>query len=313
MISSGNSSPRRSDAERKAAGAAKREIRRAAEAAAAALPPLLVEAQRVAQTVAAGLHGRRRAGAGETFWQHRAYSFGDSVAAIDWRQSARSPDRLYVRQNEWDVAAAVWLWRDPSASFAFASSERTPSKRRRADVLAVAASILLSQAGERIGVVGGRARPFMGREAPALVLEALTAEDRTKDSAPPAFDAGPGAQVVCLGDFYAAPERLARAVEAFAARGNGGALVQIVDPAEEDFPYDGRTEFLDLESADRLVLGDAAALRDAYRTKFAAHRDALADLCRRFGWTFLTHRTDNPAPACLLALYAALERRRRVG
>ncbi len=114
------------------------DIRRDAEAAAATFPALLVEAERIAQTVAAGLHGRRRAGPGETFWQHRPYSFGDPVSAIDWRQSARVASRLFVRENEWEAAAAVFLWRDPSASLNFASLRNVPLKRRRADILAVA-------------------------------------------------------------------------------------------------------------------------------------------------------------------------------
>ena len=96
------------------------QIRRAAEDAAAAFPALMIDAERVAHAGASGLHGRRRAGPGETFWQHRAYTFGDPVSAIDWRQSARAADRLYVRQNEWEAAAAVWIWRDPTRSLDYA-------------------------------------------------------------------------------------------------------------------------------------------------------------------------------------------------
>ncbi len=48
-------------------------LRQRAEALAATLPPLLVAAERVAATVAQGVHGRRRAGMGESFWQFRRY------------------------------------------------------------------------------------------------------------------------------------------------------------------------------------------------------------------------------------------------
>jgi uncharacterized protein (DUF58 family) len=71
-------------------------FRNKAEHLADALPPLLVEADRVAHTIAQGLHGRRRAGMGEAFWQFRRYRQGDMATSIDWRKSARS-DRLYVR------------------------------------------------------------------------------------------------------------------------------------------------------------------------------------------------------------------------
>ncbi len=68
---------------------------RRAEALAARLPPLLVAAERVAATVAQGVHGRRRSGRGDSFWQFRHFVSGDALARIDWRRSARSgrPDR----------------------------------------------------------------------------------------------------------------------------------------------------------------------------------------------------------------------------
>src|SRR5256714_10721107 len=88
-------------------------LRDRAEQAAAVLPPLLVAAERVAVTVAQGVHGRRRVGQGETFWQFRQYQPGDAAARIDWRESAKS-QRLYVRETEWEAAQSVWLWRGGS-------------------------------------------------------------------------------------------------------------------------------------------------------------------------------------------------------
>src|SRR5262249_30048253 len=79
------------------------ELRDRAGEAAAVLPPLLVAAERVAVTVAQGVHGRRRVGQGETFWQFRHYESGDAAARIDWRESAKS-QRLYVRETEWEAA-----------------------------------------------------------------------------------------------------------------------------------------------------------------------------------------------------------------
>jgi len=281
------------------------DIRRDAEAAAATFPALLVEAERIAQTVAAGLHGRRRAGPGETFWQHRPYSFGDPVSAIDWRQSAREASRLYVRENEWEAAAAVYLWRDPSASLNFASLNSIPTKNHRATVLAIALSMLLAQAGERIGILGEERRPFHGRNAPARVLEALLL-DKNGDGAPPAAHPRPGERVVMISDFFADIAAVESSVRAFAGAGAVGALVQVCDPAEEDFPFRGRVEFQDLESPEKLTFGDTDALSSSYKTQFLAHRGALEAICQNAGWTFIPHRTDNPAQHALLALFTAL-------
>lgn len=287
-------------------------IRHDAEEAAALFPALLIDAERIAQTVAAGLHGRRRAGPGETFWQHRPYAFGDPVSSIDWRQSARAADRLYIRQNEWEAAAAVYLWRDPSRSLDYASSKNLPTKGRRADVLATALAILLSEAGERVGLLGENRRPFQGRNASSRLLEALIAQSLRKDepdtdhSAPPMTHVARGARVVLLSDFFTEPERIEAAALAYANEGAVGALVQICDPAEEAFPFEGRIEFKDMESADRLIFGETGSMRRAYQEKFNAHRDTLEMLAKKTGWTFMTHHTDRPAQTALLSLFAAL-------
>src|SRR3990167_11377285 len=89
------------------------DVRHRAEALAAGLPPLLVAAERVAATVSMGVHGRRRVGQGETFWQFRRYEFGDSTQLIDWRQSAKSQP-VYVRETEWEAGQSGWLLRDGS-------------------------------------------------------------------------------------------------------------------------------------------------------------------------------------------------------
>lgn len=285
----------------------RQEVRHQAEQLAAAFPPLLIEAERIAQTVAAGLHGRRRAGPGESFWQHRAYAFGDPVSAIDWRQSARVADRLYVRQNEWDAAAAVWIWRDPSKSLDYASADDWPTKRRRADILALALASLLADAGERIGVASREARLFHGRNAASRFCEALDVNAFDDDaSEPPPAPIGAHARLVFISDFFTDLSAIAAAVSRAASLGAKGVMVQIVDPAEEVFPFEGRTEFLDVESRRTLTFGDAAALGDSYRREFAAHRRALAELAGQFRWTFIAHRTDAPASAALLAIYEAL-------
>jgi uncharacterized protein (DUF58 family) len=296
---------------KEAQGSGARYIRAAAEQAASLLPPLMIEAERVASSAATGAHGRRRAGPGDQFFQHRPYAFGDAASAIDWRQSARASDRLYVRQNEWESAAAIWIWRDASSSLDYSSSPRTPTKRRRADVLALALCILLSEGGERIGLVGENARPFHGRTAPARFLESMQAQTPAEtQSAPPEFPVSAHASVVFISDFFAPGDAIATAAARCAALGARGALLQIVDPAEEDFPFAGRTEFSDLESPARMLFGDAGRIARDYRDAFLAHRAALVAVGARLGWPVLTHRTDQAAPEGLVRLTDALSEKR---
>lgn len=282
-------------------------VRHDAEHAAARFPALLLEAERVAQSVSAGLHGRRRAGPGETFWQHRPYTFGDPVSSIDWRQSARQSDRLYIRQNEWEAAAAAYLWRDASRSLDYASQKNSPTKRHRADILITALTILLSQAGERIGLLGEERRPFQGRTSPERMLEALhIGEFDDKRGAPPPATVPAGARVVMASDFFTEPAEIERAITGLASAGAKGVLLQICDPAEEDFPFEGRIEFRDLESADKLIFGQTGSVAAAYKSAFASHRSALNAAALKNGWTLITHRTDKPPQTALLALFTAL-------
>src|SRR4051794_9702897 len=134
-------------------GAAALHHRQRAEALASRLPPLLVAAERVAATVAQGVHGRRRVGTGETFWQYRRYEPGDSAARIDWRQSAKTQP-VYVRENEWEAAQSVWLWHDRSDSMNWRSTPHLPTKGDRAALLLMAVACLLVRGGERVALLG---------------------------------------------------------------------------------------------------------------------------------------------------------------
>src|SRR5215510_5396695 len=102
-------------------------LRQRAEQLASTLPPLLVAAERIALTVAQGVHGRRRVAQGETFWQFRRYHAGDLINKIDWRKSAKS-QYVFVREMEWAAARSVWLWRDGSAWLRYRSDAWLPEK-----------------------------------------------------------------------------------------------------------------------------------------------------------------------------------------
>jgi len=120
---------------------------------AASMPRLILEARRVAATVIHGLHGRRRAGPGENFWQYRRFVSGEPASRVDWRRSARD-DHLYVREQEWEAAHTVWIWPDRSPSMAFASPLVRDTKLYRTLVVALALAEILVQGGERVGIPG---------------------------------------------------------------------------------------------------------------------------------------------------------------
>src|SRR5437588_12829358 len=117
------------------------------------MPRLILEARRIAAAVIHGLHGRRRAGPGENFWQYRRFLSGEPARRVDWRRSARD-DHLYVREQEWEAAHTVWLWPDRSPSMLFASPLVPESKLDRTLVIAFALAEVLVEGGERVGIPG---------------------------------------------------------------------------------------------------------------------------------------------------------------
>jgi uncharacterized protein (DUF58 family) len=277
---------------------------------AARLPPLLVAARQVAATVAQGVHGRRRVGSGESFWQFRRYQVGDSAARIDWRQSAKTQP-LFVRENEWEAAQSVWLWCDHSASMEYRSAPGWPGKRERAEILLLALAELLVRGGERVALLNRGGRPESGRQTMIRLAERLTAPAAFEgiERGRPAPESLPRfSRVVLIGDFMLPLPELQAAIAGLSRQAVSGHLLQVLDPAEESLPFEGRVSFADLEEDETVLIPRVEALRPAYQRRLAAHRDGLATLARAAGWTYASHRTDHPPEAALLALYHALAR-----
>ncbi len=279
------------------------DIHHRAEALAGELPPLLVAAERVASTVSQGVHGRRRVGQGETFWQFRRYEFGDSVQMIDWRQSAKS-EPVYVREMEWEAAQSVWLWRDGSASMSFQSSSDLRPKSDRADLLMLALASLLVRGGERVALLGTGASPSSGRSVLAQMCSMIDAGQVPQSSLPESDVLPRYSRVIWFGDFLSPLEDVKQAVSAYANHGVRGHLVQVLDPAEKLLPYDGRMLFGAMEEEDRdILVRHTGSLRDDYQAAIAAHQAGLRDICAASGWSFLDHRTDHAPEPVLLSLY----------
>lgn len=289
----------------KARGGGRDVLRERAEALAAALPPLLVAAERLASSVSLGVHGRRKAGMGETFWQFRRYRSEDPSTAIDWRQSAKS-QHLFVREREWEAAEAVWFWRDGSAGMRFKSDYTDTSKIDRATVLALALASLLVRGGEKIALLGDGHGPGTGRAPLNRIAHELIDFAPDERALPPEAPVTKNAQFVWLSDFLSPFDVIETALRRLAQSGLSGHLVHIADPAEEDFPFTGRIRFEAAGSRDSETFGRAESARASYRARFRAHGEAVSALAQRLGWSYLAHRTDKRPETALVALYAAL-------
>jgi uncharacterized protein (DUF58 family) len=280
-----------------------------AEALSAALPPLLVDAERLASAVSLGIHGRRKAGMGESFWQFRRFRAEDPSTAVDWRQSAKS-QHLFVREREWEVAQSVWFWRDGSDGMRFKSG--ATSKRERASLIALALASALVRGGERVALYGEGRAPAGSRAALRRMALALGDDAQTTGALPPEAQLTRNAQFVWLSDFLSPLPDIEAALKRLAHAGASGHLVHIVDPAEEDFPYEGRTRFEAPGQDLSETLGRAEVVAPSYRARFKAHAETVRMLAGRQGWHYLAHRTDRPPQTALISLYADMSGAARV-
>lgn len=284
-------------------------LRSEAERLAGPLPPLLAAAEHLASSVLPGEHGRRRPGQGDEFWQYRPGHGGDDARMVDWRRSARSDDALFVREKEWEAAQSVTFWVDQGRSMDFTSDEARPTKADTARRIALALAILLHRAGERIGFSNAGLPPRAG----ALQLQRITAamaegEDATEYATPNLKGTPSRASAVFVSDFLADTTELTRVITRAADRGISGALLQILDPQEEAFPFDGRTIFQSVGGGVVHETMRAGDLRDRYLDRLAARKAELSALARATGWQYHCHHTDHPAASALLWLYAAIGR-----
>ena len=274
-------------------------------ARAALIPDLLVDAQRIANTVVSGWHGRRRRGNGDTFWQFRPYDQGESLSRIDWRRSARD-DSVYVRDQEWEAAHTVWIWADDSGSMLYKSETAQVSKQSRALVLALALTEVLAKSGERVGWPGVTNAISSRNAAERIAAELMLASNIETTSFPPLEQITARSELVVISDFLEPIDVTLEKISAAAQQGIKGSLLQIIDPAEEKFPFSGRTEFRDPESGEKLTYGRAETLAQDYVSLFQARRQTLAEHCKRLGWNHIVHRTDALASTALVALHIRL-------
>jgi len=266
------------------------------------IPDLLIEARRIINNVTAGWHGRRCRGIGENFWQFRPYVEGEAVARIDWRRSARD-DHIYIRDREWEAAHTVWLWADRSPSMLYRSRLADVPKESRALVLILAMAELLSRAGERIAWPG-LTDPFAARNGAERLAQYIAHADPS--AAKPDLSLVKRMSDVVIASDFLDVEETKRWLAPLTRSGARAYLIEVADPAEETFPYAGRTEFRDPATGAKLTAGRAETVAEDYRRLYIARREELMDWCSKLGWSYTVNHTDRLASDALVRVHAAM-------
>jgi uncharacterized protein (DUF58 family) len=261
-----------------------------------------------------GLHRSPNLGASMDFAEHRAYMPGDDLRRIDWRLFGRS-DRYFVKEFEADTNTNLLLLLDVSASMGYASGPI--SKLQYAKYLASCLGYFSSRQRDRVGLATFENTivdyvPPAAKHLP-IVLQTIA---RAKPEGQSNIDAALRAVaeharrrqiVVIISDLYDEPERVVRAVASLRNRGNDLIVLQVLDPAELDLPFDDAANFEDMETGEAIPVVPSL-LRDQYRTLIREHTATLRRLMREERIDYALFNTAQPLDHALFAYLADRQR-----
>ena len=266
-----------------------------------------------------GKHRSPLKGASVEFADHRNYAQGDSLRHLDWKVYGRS-ERFYLKQFQEETSLRTHIVLDASASMSYSHLGRPP-KFEYARSLAAAITYLMQHQQDATGLViyDDEVRELLpaknGSRHTRQLLERLASHetrgrtDTHKALHTLAANLSRRGLVVMLSDLLDDPDAIHHAVAHFRHRGNDVLLLQILDPAELDLPFDDVSDFIDLESGDRLEV-DPVSLRAAYREELGRAIDSCRSRCASLRVDFHLVTTDTPLLAFLQPLLA---NRRRLG
>ena len=273
---------------------------------------LELRARRIVEGTVVGRHSSPYHGFSIEFAEHRNYAPGDDPRYLDWKLHAKT-DRFHLKQFEEETNLAAHLFIDASESMSFQSEAAPWSKFECARTLAAAAAHLVIRGRDAVGLaifdsqVRTRLAPSSKRNHLNQVLQTLAQqrpEGQTSTGSLLHELAGHAKQrgvVMLFSDLFDDPREIDRGLRRLAHRRHDVRLVQIIDPAEIDFPFDEATLFQGMESAPNVTI-DAGAIRKAYRKEFEAHRRAITATCRDAGIAYQLVRTTDPPDQALRRL-----------
>jgi uncharacterized protein (DUF58 family) len=248
----------------------------------------------------AGTHRSNRRGSSAEFALHREYVPGDELRRLDWKVAARL-DRLVVKEYEEESNLDCHLVVDQSASMGFGSLKWTKFQYARW-CAAVLATLVLGNR-DRAGLVLcadevlDKVAPASGSIQRGAILQQLARAEPSGETSLGrvlewlATRLKRRGLVVVLSDLMDEPERIEAGLRRLVHRGHEPILIQILDPAELEFEYDGLLQLEDLEGPQRVRV-DARALREAYLEELEKHRQALRALTRALSLDLVEVRTD---------------------
>ena len=283
------------------------------------LANLSLVARQVVEGFISGLHRSPHRGFSVEFSEHREYSPGDDLRHLDWVAWGRT-DRFYIKQYEQETNLRAYILLDISGSMNYRyESDRT--KFHYGCFMAACLAYLMARQQDVVGLVAfdEKIRLHLPPASTAAHLDrifrglqGLTPGKAT--SIAPTFHElaeriAKRGLIVIISDLYGEQGEVMRALQHFAYRKHQLILFHVFDPAELELPFKRMTNFVDLETNEKLQV-DPRLVREAYKSEVGAFVDRYRRECSDRRIEYQLTSTATPYDRMLLNYLA---RRRRLG
>ncbi len=241
---------------------------------------LEIRARLLVEGFFAGFHKSPFKGFSVEFSEYRMYQPGDDIRRIDWRAYGRT-DRFYVKEFEEETNLRFYILLDSSASMAYRGPEGNGiSKYDYAATTAAALAYLAALQRDAVGLIafGDGLRSVIPPRSGSRHLHAILSQMQNLEPegetevyevlARTAEKVPRRALFAVFTDLWDDPERVALGLSALKGKKHDVILFHVLDPAEENFPFEGISRFVDMENGDILQL-DAARTRGGYLDAFS--------------------------------------------
>jgi len=280
------------------------------------LKGLELKARLIVEGYVSGMHKSPYHGFSVEFAEHREYVPGDDLRYVDWKVFGKS-DRVYLKQYDEETNFVCHLLVDTSESMTYKSEQAKFSKLEYAQYVAAAFAYLIIHQQDAVGLAtfDCTVSQFLRPGSTAAQLRQLChhlekSPNRGESAIGPIFhDLAERIKrrglVVILSDFFDDPETLMMGLKHFRHRRHDVVLLQVIDPAEQDFSFVDPTLFKGLENLGE-QLTEPRALKKAYQREFEAFLKTIRSGARDMHMDYVLMRTDMPIE---VALHEFLSRR----
>jgi uncharacterized protein (DUF58 family) len=253
------------------------------------LESLAIRSRYVAEGAQSGGHKSKLKGQSVEFADRREYVKGDNLRHLDWKVFGRT-EKYFIRQFEEETSLRVHILLDASASMGFSGGHDRPTKYEYCGRLAAALAYLVTRQQDSVSLtlydseIRDRLPCRGGARHLRLVVERLAANSpRNVTDTGHALHALAGqlsrrGLIVLMSDCFDSPEAIFSAIAHFRKRMNDVVLLQVLDPVELELSLETVSEFVDMETGERVEV-DPAHARKAYKEELQRFIDGIKERC----------------------------------